>query len=85
MKGYFITFEGGEGAGKTSILHSLNEKIYKMGYDVLATREPGGIEIAEQIRKIILDPENTAMEERTEALLFAAARRQHLVQKVLPA
>lgn len=85
MKGYFITFEGGEGAGKTSILHSLNEKLYKIGYDVLATREPGGIEIAEQIRKVILDPKNTAMEKRTEALLFAAARRQHLVQKVLPA
>ena len=85
MKGYFITFEGGEGAGKTSILHSLNEKLYNLGYDVLATREPGGIEIAEKIRKIILSPENTEMEKRTEALLFAAARRQHLVQKVLPA
>ncbi|PAV28541.1 dTMP kinase [Virgibacillus profundi] len=85
MNGQFITFEGGEGAGKTSILHSLNKKLSDLGFDVLATREPGGIEIAEKIRKIILDPENTEMEKRTEALLFAAARRQHLIQKVLPA
>ena len=49
------------------------------------TREPGGIEISEQIRKIILDPNNTAMDSKTEALLYAAARRQHLVEKVIPA
>lgn len=85
MRGHFITVEGGEGAGKTSILHSLNSKLQDLGYDVLATREPGGIEIAEQIRKIILDPNHTKMEERTEALLYAAARRQHLVEKIVPA
>src|SRR5690625_782401 len=56
-----------------------------MGYDVLTTREPGGIEIAEQIREVILDPSNTKMDARTEALLYAAARRQHLVEKVYPA
>src|SRR5690625_3337410 len=56
-----------------------------MGYDVLTTREPGGIEIAEQIREVILDPLNTAMDARTEALLYAAARRQHLMEKVYPA
>ena len=85
MNGHFITFEGGEGAGKTTVLHLLKEKIIKMGYDVLTTREPGGIEIAEKIREIILDPVNTAMDARTEALLYAAARRQHLVEKVYPA
>lgn len=85
MSGQFITFEGGEGAGKTSILHSLSKKLSDLGFEVLATREPGGIEIAEKIRTIILDPMHTEMEEHTEALLYAAARSQHLVEKVLPA
>ncbi|CDO04900.1 thymidylate kinase [Oceanobacillus picturae] len=85
MDGIFITFEGGEGAGKTSLLHRISKHLRDQGYDVLATREPGGIEIAEQIRKVILDPANTEMEERTEALLYAASRRQHLIEKVLPA
>ncbi|WP_047980696.1 dTMP kinase [Ornithinibacillus contaminans] len=85
MSGYFITFEGGEGAGKTSILHSLEKKLKHLGYDVITTREPGGIDIAEKIRSIILNTEHTAMDGRTEALLYAAARRQHLVEKVLPA
>ncbi|QKY70871.1 dTMP kinase [Lentibacillus sp. CBA3610] len=85
MEGYFITFEGGEGSGKSSILKSVEQKLVKSGYDVLATREPGGIEIAEKIREIILNPEHTAMDPRTEALLYAAARRQHLTEKVLPA
>lgn len=84
-KGRFITFEGGEGAGKTSILKDLSNRLTEEGYDVLATREPGGIDIAEKIRHIILDPSHTAMDGRTEALLYAAARRQHLVEKVLPA
>lgn len=85
MKEQFITFEGGEGAGKTSILSALAAKLDKAGYDVLTTREPGGIEIAEKIRDIVLDPLHTKMEGRTEALLYAASRRQHLVEKVLPA
>nr|WP_099158920.1 dTMP kinase [Virgibacillus ndiopensis] len=85
MSGHFITFEGGEGAGKTSILPSVAANLSNLGYDVLKTREPGGIEIAEKIRHIILDPVNTKMDGRTEALLYAAARRQHLVEKVLPA
>lgn len=85
MKGYFISFEGGDGAGKTTILRSLVSKFQQLGHDVLATREPGGIEIAEKIREVILNPAHTKMEERTEALLYAAARRQHLVEKVLPA
>ena len=85
MNGHFITLEGGEGAGKTSVLHNLKKKLIDKGYDVLTTREPGGIEIAEKIRKVILDPSHTKMDARTEALLYAAARRQHLIEKVYPA
>lgn len=85
MTGHFITFEGGEGAGKTTILSTLASRLEALGYDVLTTREPGGIEIAEKIRHIILDAAHTEMDARTEALLLAAARRQHLIEKVLPA
>ena len=85
MTGYFITFEGPEGAGKTTILTKVVSELQKNGYDIVTTREPGGIEIAEQIRSVILDKKNTQMDSRTEALLYAAARRQHLVEKVIPA
>ncbi|GAE94156.1 thymidylate kinase [Gracilibacillus boraciitolerans JCM 21714] len=81
----FITFEGGEGAGKTTILHRLAQRLTEEGYHVMTTREPGGIPIAEKIRDIILDKKNSIMDARTEALLYAAARRQHLVEKVKPA
>src|SRR5690625_2726400 len=77
--------EGGEGAGKTTVLHAVGKALDNQGYNILTTREPGGIEIAEQIRNVILDPANTKMQKRTEALLFAAARHQHLAEKVLPA
>ena len=79
--GIFITFEGPDGAGKTTIL-SMVATHFK---EAMVTREPGGIDIAEQIRKVILNKENTAMDPRTEALLYAAARRQHLIEKVKPA
>ena len=85
MRGLFITFEGPDGSGKTTVCSEVFAKLKEDGYDVIHTREPGGIEIAEKIRKIILDPSNTDMDERTEALLYAASRRQHLVKKVLPA
>lgn len=85
MRGYFITFEGGEGAGKTSALTGVAEQLTSQGFSVLTTREPGGIKISEQIRDILLDKANTEMDPRTEALLYAAARRQHLVEKVKPA
>lgn len=85
MKGLFITFEGPEGSGKTTVSQLILETLKKEGYQVLYTREPGGIEIAEQIRQVILDPKNTAMDAKTEALLYAASRRQHLIEKVLPA
>jgi dTMP kinase len=79
--GIFITFEGPDGAGKSTIINMVAQQLG----NVLLTREPGGIDIAEQIRAVILDKENTAMDPRTEALLYAAARRQHLIEKVKPA
>lgn len=85
MQGKFITFEGPDGSGKTTCAKGVYDKLKKEGYDVIYTREPGGIEIAEEIRNIILDPKNTKMDARCEALLYAASRRQHLVEKVLPA
>lgn len=84
-KGLFITFEGNDGSGKTTISQMAYERLKEEGHPVMYTREPGGIDIAEQIRRVILDPANTAMDAKTEALLYAASRRQHLVEKVLPA
>ncbi|HIW31185.1 MAG TPA: dTMP kinase [Candidatus Paenibacillus intestinavium] len=84
-KGLFISFEGGEGAGKSSVITLLTTALIEQGHKVIVTREPGGIPIAEKIREVILDREHTAMDARTEALLYAAARRQHLVEKVIPA
>ncbi|MUG73358.1 MULTISPECIES: dTMP kinase [Paenibacillus] len=83
--GYFITVEGGEGAGKTSAIEAIVSTVEELGYETISTREPGGIPIAEQIRAVVLDTKNTAMDKRTEALLYAAARRQHLTEKVIPA
>lgn len=82
MNEVFITFEGPEGAGKTAVIKKLKERL---GDDVLFTREPGGIVIAERIREVVLDINHTAMDIRTEALLFAAARGQHYYEKILPA
>lgn len=82
---YLINLEGGEGSGKSTVLKLLAEALEEKGFSVVCTREPGGIDIAEQIRNVILDRENTAMDARTEALLYAAARRQHLVEKIIPA
>lgn len=80
----FITFEGPEGAGKTTILARIAERL-KQQFDVLVTREPGGIKIAEEIRTVILNPNHINMHERTEALLYAAARSQHYYERVAPA
>ena len=81
----FITFEGGEGCGKSTVLKAIKERLESEGVSVVLTREPGGTPIAEQIRNVILDKGNTAMDGRTEALLYAASRRQHLVEKIWPA
>jgi len=84
--GLFITVEGGEGAGKTTLIAALQERFRQdRGKDVIVTREPGGIPIAEAIRAVLLDRAHTRMDGRTEALLYAAARRQHLVEKIIPA
>ncbi|WZE72999.1 dTMP kinase [Macrococcus sp. CCM 2573] len=80
---YFITIEGPEGSGKTTVIKAIADQLIAR-FDVVCTREPGGIKISEDIRKILLDEANV-MDYRTEALLFAASRRQHLVEKVLPA
>lgn len=84
MKGLFITFEGTEGSGKTTLIDKVENYLNEKGFKVVKTREPGGIKIAEQIRNVILDVNNTKMDKITEALLYAASRRQHLVEKVLP-
>lgn len=84
-RGQFITLEGGEGSGKTTMIASLDSYFREKGTPYIVTREPGGIEIAEKIREIILNPLHTAMDARTEALLYAAARSQHLAEKVEPA
>ena len=84
-KGYFIVLEGPDGSGKTTVSNIVCDRLSEEGFEVVHTREPGGIGIAEEIRNIILDPKNTAMDPRTEALLYAASRRQHLVERVMPA
>ncbi|HEY0221721.1 dTMP kinase [Lactovum miscens] len=84
MNPLFISIEGPEGAGKSTILEALLP-ILSVKRSVVATREPGGVRIAEDIRGIILDPKNTVLDGKTEILLFAAARRVHLLEKVLPA
>ena len=81
----FITLEGPEGSGKTTAVEAAVKALEERGYEIVRTREPGGTPIAEQIRNVILDKANTKMDPRTEALLYAASRRQHLVEKVWPA
>ena len=81
----FITLEGPEGSGKTTAVEFAVKALEEKGYKIVRTREPGGTPIAEQIRDVILDKANTNMDPRTEALLYAASRRQHLVEKVWPA
>lgn len=83
--GMFITLEGPEGSGKTTVAKKVVKELKQEGYKVLYTREPGGVAIAEKIRDIILDVNNTNLDARCEALLYAASRRQHLVEKVIPA
>jgi dTMP kinase len=84
MKGFFITFEGTEGSGKTTVIEKVEQYYIEKGYQVIRTREPGGSKIAEDIRNVILDVNNTNMDSITEAMLYAASRRQHLVEKVIP-
>lgn len=81
----FVTLEGPEGSGKTTVAQVVYDHFNNKNVPAILTREPGGIPISEKIRDIILDPANVAMDDTTEAILYAASRRQHLVEKVLPA
>lgn len=85
MRGLFITLEGPDGSGKSTIARLLAEYLKDKGYDVMTTREPGGTKISEDIRDMILDNKNTSMSYVTEALLYAASRAQHVSQKIRPA
>lgn len=85
MSGIFISFEGPDGAGKTTALNALIPLLKeRTSKEIVESREPGGSEIAEQIRKIILTVHDEKMDDRTEALLYAAARRQHVVDVIRP-
>ena len=81
----FITFEGGECSGKTTIMKDIVKKFEELGIEYITTREPGGIPISEEIRDVILDVKNTDMCSECEALLYAASRIQHVKQKIIPA
>ena len=85
MKGLFITFEGIEGCGKTTQIELFADHLRKEGKEVLLTREPGGTAIGDEIRKILLKPEHTKMSPKAELLLYAAARAQHVAEKIRPA
>lgn len=84
MKGIFITIEGPDGAGKSTQINLLSKYLKDKGYDIILTREPGGTNISEYIRNIILDSNNTEMGDITEALLYAASRAQHVHEKIIP-
>jgi len=84
MKGLFITIEGGDGSGKTTQIDLLMKYFDQHGFDVLLTREPGGTVISEKLRDIILDKEHMEMADMTEALLYAAARAQHVHEFIIP-
>lgn len=85
MKGLFISFEGNDGSGKSSAIKAVYDKLKEDGYDVILTREPGGSKIAEKIRELILDTDNVGMDDITEALLYAASRREHITKTIIPA
>jgi dTMP kinase len=84
VKGIFITFEGPDGAGKTTQLKRLAAVLEQTGRDIVITREPGGTPIGDQIRSIILSPDNKEMVDQTEVLLYAASRAQHVHELILP-
>ena len=83
MAGLFISFEGGEGSGKSTAINLIKDRLTEKVLKVIVTREPGGVSVSEQIRKVILDI-NNQMSKETEALLYAASRTEHLHAKVIP-
>ena len=84
-KGLFIVFEGPDGSGKTTLTQAVFNVLQRIGVDSVLTREPGGTPISEKIRSIILDRDNAAMTDKTELILFAAARSQHINEFIFPA
>lgn len=80
----FIVFEGGEGAGKSTQSNALADYLRARGHSVVCTREPGGTPAAEAIRAVLLDPANAGLDDRAEALLFAAARGDHAARVIRP-
>jgi dTMP kinase len=84
MKGRFVTFEGIEGSGKSTQIVLLADYLKSIGNRIILTREPGGTPIGDQVRKILLDPANTALDPKAELLLYAASRAQHLYDVILP-
>lgn len=84
-RGLFIVVEGGDGAGKTTQLALLNEALSARGYRVITTREPGGTEIGEKLRALVLEAGQGTIDDRTEALIFAASRAAHASQLIRPA
>lgn len=84
-KGIFISFEGNDGSGKSTTVQGVKKALEEKGYDVLVSREPGGSKIAEKIRTLILDNDNKGMDPRTESLLYASSRREHVVKVIKPA
>ena len=83
--GLFITVEGGDGCGKSSLTHSLAKELEERGYHVVQTREPGGTPLSEHLRELVLSPDSYKVCERAEMLLFLTARVQHLDELILPA
>ena len=84
MKGLFITLEGPDGSGKSTIIKLISDYLRNKGIDFIVTREPGGTQIGEEIRHIVLDEKNINMGRETEALLYAASRAQHIHEKIRP-
>ena len=84
-RGFFITFEGTDGAGKTTQIQHLSAELRQAGYDICLTREPGGTPISEQIRDMLLNPDHSEMAATTELLLYAASRAQHVSEVIKPA
>lgn len=84
-RGLFVVFEGGEAAGKTTQMGLLEQLLQSVGHEVVRTREPGGTDIGERIRTLLLEHDQGEVDARTEALLFAASRAAHVTQRILPA
>ena len=84
-RGIFITLEGPDGAGKTTQIQMMKEYLEGLGKTVLLTREPGGTGISEKLREILLDKENAEMSDTTEMMIYAAARAQHVAERIRPA